>query len=84
MKFSIETIVGDRYHATDSLTKTEVHDWLLNLEKNDILKIQTSDEYWEDIPEQLFELIKTGIKAKNYVYKMAKGHLWLEMEILID
>ena len=84
MRFNIEAIIGDRYHATDSLSKDEVHNWLLNLQKNDILKIETKDEYWEDIPEQLFELIKTGIKGKNYGFKMAKGHLWLEMEIPID
>ncbi len=84
MRFSVEALIGDRYHATDSLSKDEVHNWLLNLEKNDILKIETADEYWEDIPEQLFELIKTTIQTKNYDFKMAKGHLWLEMEISLE
>ena len=57
MKFSIEIIIGDRYNATDSLDKDQIHNWLLNMQKNDILKVETEDEYWEDIPEQLFELI---------------------------
>ena len=45
MKFHVETIIGDRYEATDSLSNDEVHNWLLNLEKNDILKIETADEF---------------------------------------
>ena len=84
MKFSIEIIIGDRYNATDSLDKNQIHNWLLNMQKNDILKVETEDEYWEDIPEQLFELIKTGIEKKNYQFKMDKGHLWLNIEIPIE
>ena len=84
MKFSIEIIIGDRYNATDSLDKDQIHNWLLNMQKNDILKVETEDEYWEDIPEQLFELIKTGIEKKNYQFKMDKGHLWLNVEIPIE
>lgn len=84
MKFSIEIIIGDRYNATDSLDKDQIHNWLLNMQKNDILKVETEDEYWEDIPEQLFELIKTGIEKKNYQFKMDKGHLWLNIEIPIE
>ena len=84
MKFSIEVIIGDRYDATDSLDKDQIHNWLFNMQKNDILKVETDDEYWEDIPEQLFELIKTGIEKKNYEFKMDKGHLWLNMEIPIE
>ena len=84
MKFSIEIIIGDRYDSTDSLDNYQIHDWLLNMQKNDILKVETEDEYWEDIPEQLFELIKTGIEKKNYQFKMDKGHLWLNIEIPID
>ena len=34
--------------------------------------------------EQLFELIKTSIKKKNYKYEMAKGHLWFELDITVD
>ena len=83
MKFSIEAIIGDRYDSTDSLGKDQVHNWLLNMQKNDILKVETKDEYWEDIPEQLFELIKTGVEKKNYEFKMDKGHLWLNIEIPI-
>ena len=81
MKFSIEALIGDRYDATDSLDKDQIHNWLLNMQKNDILKVETADEYWEDISEQLFELIKTGIDRKNYDFKMDKGHLWLNLEI---
>ena len=84
MKFSIEIIIGDRYNATDSLDKDQIHNWLLNMQKNDILKVETEDEYWEDISEQLFELIKTGIEKKNYEFKMDKGHLWLDIEIPIE
>ena len=84
MKFSIEIIIGDRYNATDSLDKDQIHNWLLNMQKNDILKVETEDEYWEDIPEQLFELIKTGVERKNYEVKMDKGHLWLNIEIPIE
>ena len=84
MKFSIEIIIGDRYNATDSLDKDQIHNWLLNMQKNDILKVETEDEYWEDIPEQLFELIKIGIEKKNYQFKMDKGHLWLNVEIPIE
>ena len=84
MKFSIEIIIGDRYDATDSLGKDQIHNWLLNMQKNDILKVETEDEYWEDIPEQLFELIKTCIEKKYYQFKMDKGHLWLNVEIPIE
>tara|TARA_B100000953_G_scaffold84362_1_gene68911 strand:- start:156 stop:410 length:255 start_codon:yes stop_codon:yes gene_type:complete len=84
MKFSIEAIIGDRYDATDSLDKDQIHSWLLNMQKNDILKVETEDKYWEDIPEQLFELIKTGVERKNYEFKMDKGHLWLNIEIPIE
>ena len=84
MKFSVEAIIGERYDDTDSLDKDQIHNWLLNMQKNDILKVETKDEYWEDIPEQLFELIKTGIEKKNYEFKMDKGHLWLDIEIPIE
>ena len=83
MKFSIEAIIGDRYDSTDSLSKDQIHNWLLNIQKNDILKVESEDDYWEDIPEQLFELLKTGIEKRNYEFKMSKGHLWLDMEISI-
>jgi predicted house-cleaning noncanonical NTP pyrophosphatase (MazG superfamily) len=84
LRFHIEAIIGDRYESTDSLTKDEVHEWLLNMQKQDILKVETKNEYWEDIPQNLFELFKTNIKDKNYEYTMAKGHLWLEIEISIE
>ena len=84
MKFHVETIIGYRYEATDSLTNDDVHNWLLNLQKNDILKVEAENEYWEDIPEELFKLLKTNIEAKNYEFTMAKGHLWLDIEIPLE
>ena len=84
LKFNVEAIIGDRYESTDSLSKNEVHNWLLNIQKQDILKVETENDYWEDVPQDLFELLKTNIKDKNYDYTMAKGHLWLEMEILLE
>ena len=82
--FHVEVIIGDRYESTDSLNENEIYDWLLNIQKQDILKTETENEYWEDIPQDLFELFKTNIKNKNYEYTMAKGHLWLEIEISIE
>jgi CTP:phosphocholine cytidylyltransferase-like protein len=84
LKFNVEAIIGDRYESTDSLSKNEVHNWLVNIQKQDILKVETKNDYWEDIPQDLFELLKINIKDKNYDYTMAKGHLWLEMEILLE
>ena len=83
LKFNVEAIIGDRYESTDSLSENEVHNWLLNIQKQDILKVETENDYWEDISQELFELLETNIKDKNYNYTMAKGHLWLEMEILL-
>ena len=84
LKFNVEAIIGDRYESTDLLSKNEVHNWLVNIQKQDILKVETENDYWEDIPQDLFELLKTNIKDENYDYKMAKGHLWLEMEIPLE
>ena len=84
MRLHVATIIGDRYDSTDSLAENEIHDWLLNIQKHDILKAETEDNYWEDIPQELFELFKTNIQNKNYEYTMAKGHLWLEMEISFE
>ena len=84
LRFRIEAIIGDRYESTDSFTENEIHEWLLNMQKQDILKVETEKNYWEDIPQDLFELFKTNIKNKNYEYTMAKGHLWLEMEISLE
>jgi len=83
LKFHLEAIFRDRYKS-DSLIKNEVHEWLLNMQKQDILKVETENEYWEDIPLSLFELFKTSIKNKNYEYTLVKGHLWLEMEISLE
>ena len=84
MKLHVETIIGDRYNSADSLAENEIHEWLLSIQKHDILKAETKDDYWEDIPQVLFELFKTNIQNKNYEYTMAKGHLWLEMEISLE
>jgi hypothetical protein len=84
LRFDVETIIGDRYDSTDSLAENEIHEWLLKMQKQDILKVQTENDYWEDIPQELFELLKTNIKEKNYEYDMAKGHLWLKMEISLE
>ena len=84
MNFRIETIIGDRYESTDSLNKDEIHNYLLNMQKQDILKVETETEYWEDVPQDLFELFKTNIEDKKYEYTMVKGHLWLKMEIPIE
>ena len=85
MRLHIETIaIGDRYNSADSLAENEIHEWLLTIQKHDILKAETKDDYWEDIPQELFELFKTNIQNKNYEYTMVKGHLWLEMEISLE
>ena len=84
LRFQIEAIIGDRYESTDSLSENQIHEWLLNMQKQDILKVQTEEKYWEDIPQTLFELLKTNIKNKKYEHTMAKGHLWLEMEISLE
>ena len=80
LKFHLEAVIRDRYES-DSLTENEIREWLLNMQKQDILKVETENDYWEDIPQDLFELIKTNIKDKNYEYTIAKGHLWLEMDL---
>ena len=84
LRLNVEAIIGDRYESTNSLTENEVHEWLLNMQKQDILKVETENDYWEDIPQDLFELFKTSIKDKNYEYTIAKAHLWLEMEISLE
>jgi len=83
LKFHIEAVIRDRYKSA-SLTENEVREWLLNMQKQDILKVETENDYWEDIPQDLFELLKTKIKDKIYEYTMAKGYLWLEIEISIE
>ena len=82
--FHIEAIIGDRYDSTDTLDEDEVYQWLLNMQKQDILKVETETEYWEDVPIELFESIKSNIKDGNFEHTMAKGHLWLKMEIPLE
>ena len=83
MKFHFEIIIGDRYEATDYLSDDVVHQSLLKMQKQDILKAEAGDEYWEDVPDELFKLLKTGIQTKNYDFTMARGHLWLNIELPI-
>ncbi len=83
LRFNIEAVIRDRYKSA-SLTENEVREWLLNMQKQDILKVETENDYWEDIPQELFELLKTNIKEKNYECDMAKGHLWLKIEISLE
>ena len=84
LMFNIEAIVGDRYNSADSLPENEIHNYLLNMQKQDILKVETETEYWEDVPQDLFELFKTNIEDKKYEYTMVKGHLWLKIEISLE
>ncbi len=84
MKIHFEILIGDRYEAIDYLSDDKVHQSLLKMQKQDILKVETENDYWEDIPQELFELLKTNIKEKNYECDMAKGHLWLKMEISLE
>ena len=84
MKIHFEILIGNRYEAIDYLSDDIVHQSLLKMQKQDILKAEAGDEYLEDIPDELFELLKTSVKAKNYDYTMARGHLWLNIEIQID
>ena len=84
LMFNIEAIVGDRYNSADSLPESEIHNYLLNMQKQDILKVETETEYWEDVPQDLFELFKTNIEDKKYEYTMVKGHLWLKIEISLE
>ena len=41
LRFDVETIIGDRYDSTDSLAENEIHEWLLKMQKQDILKVET-------------------------------------------
>ena len=84
LRLHVETIIGDRYNSVDSLPENEIHELLLNIQKHDILKAETKDDYWEDIPQVLFELFKTNIQNKKYEYTMVEEHLWLEMEISLE
>ena len=82
LKFHLEAIIRDRYEPA-SLTENEVREWLLNMQKQDILKVETENDYWEDIPQDLFELFKTNIKDKNYEYTIAKGKTGISTQIFV-
>jgi len=64
LKFHLEAIIRDRYEPA-SLTENEVREWLLNMQKQDILKVETENDYWEDIPQDLFELLKPTLRIKT-------------------
>ena len=53
---------------------------LLLLQKQDSVKLYKIRKTLQE----LFELLKTNIKEKNYECDMAKGHLWLKMEISLE
>ena len=48
--------MGDRYESIDYLDDDEIYNCLMNMQKQDILNVKTENDYWEDIPEELFEL----------------------------
>ena len=84
MKFQFEAIVGDRYESIDYLDDDEIYNCLMNMQKQDILNVKTENDYWEDIPEDLFELFKNNIKYKKYEYAIANGRLLFSMEISLE
>ena len=43
LRFHLEAIIRDRYESA-SLTENEVREWLLNMQKQDILKVETENE----------------------------------------
>jgi len=84
MKFQFEAIVGDRYDSIDYLDDDEIYNCLMNMQKQDILNVKTENDYWEDIPGELFELFKNNIKNKKYEYSISNGHLLFNMEISLE
>ena len=86
MRIHFETFAGDRYMPKHSMNDEEVRHWLLVLQKQDILKAEEVDVedggYWEDLPENLFRLIKSNIDSGYYEYSVSQGHLFVDM--LID
>ena len=70
MKFQFEAIIGDRYESIDHLDDNEIYNCLMNMQKQDILNVKTKNDYWEDVPQELFELFKNNIK--NYIITLLK------------
>ena len=81
MEFQFEAIIGDRYESTDYLSDDEIYNCLINMQKQDILNVKTENDYWEDVPQELFELFKNNIKIKKYKFSLANGHLLFSLEI---
>ena len=84
MEFQFEAIIGDRYESTDYLSDDEIYNCLINMQKQDILNVKTENDYWEDVPQELFELFKNNIKNKKYKCTLANGHLLFSMEISLE
>ena len=66
MEFQFEVIIGDRYESVDRLNDDEIYNCLISMQKQDILNVKTENDYWEDVPQELFELFKNNIKNKKY------------------
>ena len=47
--------------------------------------MKTKNDYWEDVPQELFELFKNNIKNKKYkCNSISNGHLLFSMEISLE
>ncbi len=85
MEFQFEVIIGDRYESIDRLDDDEIYNYLMNMQKQDILNVKTKNDYWEDVPQELFELFKNNIKNKKYkCSNISNGHLLFSMEISLE
>ena len=85
MEFQFEAIIGDRYESIDHLDDDEIYNCLMNMQKQDILNVKTKNDYWEDVPQELFELFKNNIKNKKYkCNSISNGHLLFSMEISLE
>ena len=66
MEFQFEVIIGDRYESIDRLDDDEIYNCLMNMQKQDILNVKTENDYWEDVPQELFELFRNNIKKYDH------------------
>jgi len=65
LRFDVETIIGDRYDSTDSLAENEIHEWLLKMQKQDILKVETENDYWKIFHKNFLNYLKPTLKRKT-------------------
>ena len=72
LRFRIEAIIGDRYESTDSFTENEIHEWLLNMQKQDILKVETEKNYWEDVGQNA-RTIEINEGMGEAIYRLSKS-----------